>query len=355
MNLAWQNYLQSRQAIIQDGRVIHYGDTAAELESARSPSATVLADLSHSGLIRFAGEDAQSFLQGQVSCDISEINSATASYGAYCTPKGRMLASFLMWRDGADYVMQLPSSLQALTQKRLSMYVLRAKVRLTDDNDNLVRLGVSGEHAEKLVKEILRADPALSGIPALKLGMVQGERGSIISLARDRFELAVTPELAPAVWESLGKDAVPVGARCWEWLEIRAGIPVITPPTQEQFVPQMANLDAIGGVSFHKGCYPGQEIVARARYLGKIKRRMYLANIQPEILNTSVKAGDVLFSPDMGNQSAGMVVNAAHSPHSGFDVLAVIQTSSAEAGNIRWLSLDGPLLEIMALPYTVSQ
>ena len=109
--------------------------------------------------------------------------------------------------------------------------------------------------------------------------MNHGEKGSVISLPGERFELIVPPEQAPAVWQDLRSEAEPVGAPCWDWLNIRLGIPVILPETQEQFVPQMLNLDAIGGVSFQKGCYPGQEIVARTQYLGKIKRRMYLANI----------------------------------------------------------------------------
>ena len=127
---------------------------------------------------------------------------------------------------------------------------------------------------------------------------------------------------------------------------------MITAATQEQFIPQMANLDAIGGISFQKGCYPGQEIVARSQYLGKIKRRMYLANIQPAAPEAQVNAGDELFSADMGEQSSGMVVNATASPDGGFDVLVIIQTSSVEAGKVHWKTLDGPALEIIPLPYS---
>ncbi len=349
MNLTWQSYLQSRNAVINDGRVVSYGDAAAELASVRS--GTVLADLSHFGLIHFSGEDAQSFLQGQVSCDVKAINPSatrsTALYGSYCNPKGRMLASFLMWHDSGGYVMQLPSALQAAIQKRLSMYVLRAKVKLTGSGDALVRIGAAGEHAETLVREVLGA------VPGPSLEVIHVQAGSVIRLAQDRFELLVPTGQGQTVWERLSKNAVPVGASCWDWLEIKAGIPVITTPTQEQFVPQMANLDAIGGISFQKGCYPGQEIVARAQYLGKIKRRMVLANIKPPP-EASIEAGDELFSADMGEQSSGMIVNSASVPDGGFDVLAVIQTSSIEAGKIHWMSLDGPTLEIMPLPYLVN-
>ena len=359
MNLTWQSYLQSRNAVIEDGRVVNYGNAAAELESVRS--GTVLADLSHFGLIHFSGDDAQSFLQGQLSCDVRAINpsagSAAALYGGYCSPKGRMLASFLMWHDSGGYVMQLPSALRAAIQNRLSMYVLRAKVQLADNSDALVRFGVAGSHAEALVREILGT------VPGSALDVIHSPQGSVIRLAQDRFELVIAPEQAPTGWEYLSKNAMPVGASCWDWLEIKAGIPVITAATQEQFVPQMVNLEAIGGVSFQKGCYPGQEIVARAQYLGKIKRRMFLANIQPPPELSAipparsfvpVAAGDELFSTDMGEQSSGMVVNAASAPEGGFDVLAVIQTSSIETGKIYWGSPGGPPLEIMPLPYLVN-
>ncbi len=355
MNLIWQAYLQSRNAVIQDDSVASYGNSAAELGNVRS--ATVLVDLSHFGLIYFSGEDAQSFLQGQLSCDVRAINPtvarSTALYGGYCNPKGRMLASFLIWHDSSGYVVQLPAALRAGIQKRLSMFVLRAKAKLTDSSDVLVRLGVAGARAEALVREVLGA------VPDSPLDVIHGQRGSIIRLAQNRFELVIAPEQAPAVWGRLSKDAVPVGASCWDWLEIKAGIPVITAATQEHFVPQMVNLEVIGGVSFQKGCYPGQEIVARTQYLGKIKRRMILANIQPTPALSAnpampaplVAAGDELFSTDMGEQSSGMVVNAAPAPEGGFDVLAVVQTSSIEGSKIYWKSLKGPALESMPLPY----
>lgn len=350
MSLIWQAYLRSRGAIIQDGRVVDYGDNAAELESARS--ATVVSDLSHFSLIHFSGEDAQSFLQGQLSCDVKQANASAALYGGYCNPKGRLLASFLIWSqsssNGGGYVMQLPAVLRAVIQKRLAMYVLRAKVKLADASDDLVCLGVAGNHAEALVRK------NLGEVPASRLGVIHSESVSIIRLAQNRFELVIAPEKAPAIWEGLSRDAVPVGAPCWDWLGIKAGIPVITPATQEQFVPQMANLEAIGGVSFQKGCYPGQEIVARSQYLGKIKRRMYLANIRPGIYENPVEAGDELFGADMGEQSIGMVVNASPSPGGGFDLLAVMQTSSVEAAPVHWKSLAGPLLEIMPLPYSLN-
>jgi folate-binding protein YgfZ len=346
MNPIWQAYLQDHGATIEDDRVVHHGNSCAELASAQS--ATVIADLSHLGLVQFSGEDAQSFLQGQLTCDVRQVDFSSALYGGYCNPKGRMLASFLLYHDNSGYLMQLPLELQPAIQKRLSMYVLRAKVKVTDRSEALVRIGVAGNNAGALIETVS------SEIPTRDLGVTHGTGGvSIIRLAQDRFELLLTVGLAPEIWQCLSKDAVAVGAPVWDWLEIRAGIPRITAATQEQFVPQMVNLEMIGGVSFQKGCYPGQEIVARSKYLGKIKRRMYLAHVEPQSDEGAVRAGDELFDVDMGEQSSGMVVNAAASPEGGFDMLAVLQTSSVERGSIRWGRMDGPTLGIMTLPYSV--
>lgn len=362
MDPSWQAYLQSCNASIHDGRVAHFGNEAAELKSLRST--TVMADLSHFGAIRFSGEDAQSFLQGQLTCDVAQLDISTALYGSYCNPKGRMLASFLIWKDRAGFVMQLPRELQAGIQKRLSLYVLRSKVKLADDGDSLVRIGLSGEKAERLVSETMEALEAMNSAPLLedgvpmKLGAFHGERAGVLRLAADRFELITSAERAPELWDRLSQTAVPVGAASWSWLDIRAGIPVIMPSTQEQFIPQMVNLEAIGGVSFRKGCYPGQEIVARTQYLGKIKRRMYLANIRPPSAFPLVAGGDELFSADMEDQTVGMIVNAANSPDGGVDALAVVQTACAgevRESKIRWRSLEGPALALMPLPYPVEE
>ncbi len=349
MNSDWKAYLESQHALIEDGRVVHFGNAATELANTRA--GTILSDLSHFDLIQFTGEDAQSFLQGQVTCDVSRADSSSASYGGYCNAKGRILASFMLWCDSDGYLMQLPCELRAGIQKRLSMYVLRAKVRLGDASDVMVRLGLAGDEAPGLIQRIF------GEIPTLRLGVSHGKKGSVIRLPGERFELIVPLGQAPEVWQDLSREAEPVGTRCWDWLEIRAGIPVILPETQEQFVPQMVNLDTIGGVSFQKGCYPGQEIVARTQYLGKIKRRMYLANINGNIglgrEQIPVAAGDELFSADMDGQASGMVANAAPSPGGGFDVLAVIQISSVESGRMHWKSLDGPALDIIQLPFAI--
>ncbi|SDH96299.1 folate-binding protein YgfZ [Nitrosomonas sp. Nm132] len=348
MNSIWQTFLQEHNAIIEKGHVIHFKDSTIELKNAQND--TILVDLSSFGLIHFLGEEASAFLQGQLSCDLRKVNHQTAQYGSYCTPKGRMLASFLIWSGIAnnEYFMQLPSILLDVISKRLSMYILRAKVQLDDYSDTLIRIGIAGSKAKLLIEEIFHG----ATLPVSSLRTVHTEKGSILCRNVDRYEIITTLDQAITIWPHLASQATPVGTMYWDWLEIKAGIPVILPITQEQFIPQMVNLDVIGGVSFHKGCYPGQEIIARTQYLGKLKRRMYLANIAS---SQPVMAGDHLFTTELSEQSCGMIVNAAPSPEGGFDALAVIQANSVETNKIFWKSLNGPALRMLPLPYLLPQ
>jgi folate-binding protein YgfZ len=341
MNADWKTFLESKGARFADGHVADFGDAAAEI--AHSEAGLIVADLSHLGVMEFAGEDAQAFLQGQLSNDVRMLAGDNSQWAAYCTPKGRMLASFLLWKNGENsYLAQLPASLREPLQKRLSMFVLRSKVKVTDASAQLVRIGVAGPGAETAVRA------TVGDAPHAAHGVIQRDAGQVLRLPGDLFELVLPPAKATAVWASLEQRGRPVGSGRWDWHLIRAGIPTVLPGTQEEFVPQMANFELINGVNFKKGCYPGQEIVARTQYLGKLKRRMYVAQISSD---TSPAAGDPLYSADMQEQASGVIVNAEPAPGGGFDVLAVIQTSSAETEAIHWKALDGPTLRLGKLPY----
>jgi hypothetical protein len=341
MNESWHNHLRACGATFEHRHVAHFG--APDREWAAVKTDTVLSDLSHLGLIGFSGDDTQTFLQGQLTSDVRQVNPNRAQYSSHCTPKGRMLANFLLWQNvGGDYLMQLPAELQASTQKRLGMFVLRSKVKVRDAGSEFVRIGLAGSGAEALLQKHF---PTLPQDP---MGVANNDTMSVLRLSAERFQINVQAEHAAALWDILKMGSTPVGAGVWQWLEIRAGIPTITEATQEQFVPQMVNYERIGGVNFKKGCYPGQEIVARTQYLGKLKRHMYLAHIATP---GAPAAGDELYSADMEGQASGMIVNAERSPDGGFDVLAVIQISSAEAGTVHWKTSDGPVLELLPLPY----
>lgn len=340
MNPDWQNFLTTQGAQIQDGVVQHFGNAGAELIATRD--GTVLSDLSQFGIIKASGEEAKGFLHNLFSSDVNALTPQQALPSSFNTAKGRTLATFLIWRNETEYFLHLPQSLLAPIQKKLSMFVLRAKVKIENASDNIVCLGLSGANAATLLQ---RHFPALPRDP---LDIVHHEDASLIRLGADRFQLNVTPQRAPALWQLLSTGAKPVGVPCWDWLNIRAGIPVVLPQTQEAFVPQMANLDLIGAVNFKKGCYPGQEIVARMQYLGKNKRRMYLAHVEGD---TAPKAGDELFSMEMEGQSCGTVVNAQAAPGGGYDLLAVIQIASHDAFPVHLGNLQGARLQFQPLPY----
>ncbi|MBI1175372.1 MAG: folate-binding protein [Sideroxydans sp.] len=340
MNPDWQNFLQQQAASLHDGIAQHFGDAQGELSTAKT--CTVMCDLGQFGILKVAGEDAQSFLQNLCSSDVREVSAQRAQLSSFNSAKGRMLATFLIWQADGDYFLQLPRSLCAAMLKKLSMYVLRAKVKITDVSDELVCLGLAGSEAGSLIEE------CFTSIPQDAMSAVQHNHGTVIRLGDNRYQIVTTPQQAPSLWKCLNDGARPAGSHCWDWLNIRAGVPVILPATQEQFVPQMANLELIGGVNFKKGCYPGQEIVARMQYLGKLKRRMYLAHVAGD-----AQAGNELYSVEMDGQSCGMVINATPSPDGGCDLLAVLQISSHDSHPVHLGSLQGPALEFQPLPYPI--
>lgn len=301
-----------------------------DLRRSDDPAVTTVT-LPQYALLHFSGADAQSFLHGQFTCDVQALKSGHSSYGGYCTPKGRLLATFLLWADDTGYTMLLPASLAEGIRKRLSMYILRAKVK-ADILDDAV-IGVFSANAALDIANLGGTKPAsphrVDTNPNVRT----------IALPHDRY-LMVLPHRGAA-----GIKAAAPGV--WEWLDIAAGIPLIVPATQEQFVPQMVNLDLIGALSYSKGCYPGQEIVARTHYLGKLKQRMFRAK-----LAAPATAGDKLYCAELGDQAAGMIVTAA-AAGAGHEVLAVLQTAHAQSSPYHLGSLQGPQLTLLPLPYAV--
>ena len=339
---SWQAFLQSHGAHIEHGAVQHLADLGAELATAKN--GTILADLSQLGLIAFSGDETVAFLQGQLTNDVRQLQANTAQWNGYCSPKGRLLGNFLMWRQGDDYVLQMSGDIRESVQKKLAMFIMRSKTKARDASDENVRLVIAGPRALEAVQS------ALGAVPEAPMQSVHTKPGVVIRVGTDKFVLSLFPADAEQVWGALAHFATPVGAPVWDGLRLNAGIPMITAATQDEFVPQMVNLEVIGGVSFQKGCYTGQEIVARSQYLGKLKRRMYLAHVDDQAI-----PGDSLYSADAEGQATGMVVNAAPAAGGGFDLLAVMRIESAKTGAMHLKSLDGPTLTLKSLPYTLPE
>lgn len=341
MNTSWQNFLETCGARLEAGQVCDFGDAQAELKAAAAGS--VLAPLSRFSLIRAAGDDAATFLHNLLSNDIQHLARNRAVRCGFCSPKGRLLADFLIWREDHDYLLQLSADIQPSLLRKLGMYVLRSKVKLTDAGDDIVLLGLAGESTVAALKA------ASLEIPCAPMDVTHSTAGSVIRLDERRCQLALRPDAAAGIWSQLATQATPVGIAAWRWLEIAAGIPHISAATQEEFVPQMANLELIGGVSFTKGCYPGQEVVARTKYLGKVKRRTFRVHVPGECPSP----GTDLFSTDLPDQSCGKVIDAAPSPDGGCEMLASMLMTSAESGDVRLGSAGGPRLEFRPLPYAL--
>lgn len=336
MNPHWRSFLESTEGVFDDDSttLIHFGDAAGELQAATQK--TVLAPLTHLGLIEVSGEDAKAFLHSQFTSDINHLAENQAQHAGWCNAKGRMQASFLAWRQGDRYLLALSADLQEATQKRLQMFVLRSKVKLNSLTDTSVVLGLSGPQAEEVL-----ADAGLP-CPTESLATAVAGNTTVIRLDALRFVIVAGESEMASLWQKLSGKARPVGVPVWRWLDVQSAFPLVTLATKEEFVPQMADFEKIGGVSFHKGCYPGQEIVARTQYLGKVKRHLFRLNSQH-----ALKVGDILHSPDNPDQSCGMVMTVAPSPAGGFEALAVIQSNFAD--NVRLCSLDGPAVKAVAV------
>lgn len=301
--------------------------------------------LSGQTIIKASGDDAASFLHNQLSNDVEHLSESEARYAAYCTPKGRMLASFYYWKVQKDLFLQCSSSLQPALQKRLQMFVMRAKAKLEDVSDAYCLVGLSGLSAEKfLSKHFNQLPKEINQTVVAELGVLI-RRSDAFNLAR--YQWVVPRAVLEGLLSSLQEATQSIDSHIWRLGDIWSGIPEVREPTKEQFVPQMVNFELIGGVNFRKGCYPGQEIVARSQYLGKLKRRMAIATVNA---NEFAIAAEV-YSENDPSQPCGMIVNLEKNFGGGFVCLVEIKLADQEDGKVHLGAIDGPLLRFQTLPY----
>ena len=344
MNNDWANFLQTQQAHIDETGVSHFADDAAVADQ----QTDLLCDLSQLGLLRFSGEDAASFLQGQLSNDINVLDGSQSQISSYCSPKGRILASLRVFRDGDDFYLLIPADTLAATKKRLQMYVMMSKVNIDDLSDETVRIGISGQQANTALQQLSLNAPENSN------GYVHHNNVHILNISSTcpRYILISDAKTIQPAWEAMKSDLPMKGYNSWNYMDIQDAIPGIVAATVDAFVPQMVNLHAINGVSFSKGCYPGQEIVARMHFLGKLKRRMYRATVHAD---QAPKPGDSVFSANStSGQGAGQIVTSAPLGDGNYEILAVIQISAKETGELHLHDIDGSVLQFRDIPYTVS-
>ncbi len=345
----WKNFLGNAGAVFDatSTTVLNFGNPAHELNAVTTSN--ILCDLSHLGLIAAHGADTQTFLQSQFTNDARDVNATRSQLSGYCSAKGRLLALFRIFQRGETVYLQFPQELLEPTLKRLRMFVMRAKTTLDDATDTIARIGFAGPQAEQ------RLSDALGRLPQAVNEVVSANGITVLRLpgVNPRFELVGELPSIQALWQQLAAHAAPVGAPVWSWLDILAGVPEVFTSSVEEFVPQMVNLTALGGVNFKKGCYPGQEIVARMQYLGTLKRHMVLAHIAVD--NPPAPRTPLYEAGSDGTQSIGAIVHAQPAPGGGCDALAVVVIAAAERAAIHLGSADGPALKFQALPYSFEQ
>ncbi len=293
------------------------------------------------GIIRVQGDDAASFLQGQLTNDIALMRDDEARLAAYLSAKGRMQASFIALRTAPDEVLLVSHrELVAPTVKRLSMFVLRAKAKLADATADYALAGAAGDSAARLL-----------GGDTAPWSRRTAEGGVAVAL----WPAADRPR---ALWIAPSGTPLPSGPALdpdlWRWGEVRSGVATLSPPVVDAFVPQMLNFESVGGVSFKKGCYPGQEVVARSQFRGTLKRRTYLVHARDDAADLA--PGIEVFHASDAEQPTGIVVQAAPAPGGGWDALVSMQVASASpGGTLSARAPDGPMLELLALPYELAQ
>ena len=349
----WMAFLESQGAVFIDrpsGIIGRFSSVSQDL-----PRTDFVTSLANMALIQASGADAANFLHNQLTNDVEHLSLSEARLAGYCTPKGRLLATFLMWKSQESIFLNLPIPLRQSIQKRLQMFVMRSKVVLTDRSAEIVQIALAGPAATT------RLGKWFATVPSTPYSKTENEFGVVLRLAdaplHQSADSATVPRylwsaplsVAKTAWPDLTSVLTPTGQGAWQVTDIMAGIPCVTSATQELFVPQMINFEAIGGVNFRKGCYPGQEIVARSQYLGKLKRRMQPARIAA----LAVVAGNEIFSESDPEQACGVVVNAAPLGSNETVCLVEIKLSMLDSP-IHLGSIDGPRFYFFPLPYLLA-
>ncbi|HET8869497.1 MAG TPA: folate-binding protein [Aquabacterium sp.] len=294
------------------------------------------AHLSYMGVLVAHGDEAATFLHSQFSQDMLNQPSQRTALGAYCSPKGRMLASFLSLRPQADtFWLLMDQSVLPSTLKRLTMFVLRAKVKLSDGTATLRVVGMLGGTAKALI-----------GAQAVGSAWAHPETRGFVTRLPDVCGvprcLWVGPQEHADTW-STDDNALSI----WRWLEVMGGVARIEASVSDQLVPQMVNYEVVGGVNFSKGCYPGQEVVARSQYRGTLKRRAFLVHSEG-----ALASGQEIYAESDPGQPAGVIVNGAENPAGGWSALAELKLQALDA-TLHVGAIDGPVLSQGQLPYAL--
>ena len=342
MNQKWFEFAAKQGATIDNDQVVAWGNSEP---SAYSVDRTCICDLSPLGVIRASGEEAQSFLHGQFTNDLGQVTPTTGQLSSYCNPKGRVLSIFHIYQEDDSYCLVLPRDVIEATINKLNMFRLMAKVDMSDESDERVLFGIAGGDTESVLGDLDIVVPKEINC------CIQDKEITLIRLPSEstRVLLVSSADAAIPVWEQLSARLPIATSGLWDLHDIHSGIPKVIAGTSETFIPQMVNLELIDGVNFSKGCYPGQEVVARTHYLGKPNRRMYRVHVADA---NAPEPGTNIFSPEDETQPVGKIVTA-QKISSGTSALAVLRTEKKDDENLHLGSVTGPKISVQSLPYSM--
>ncbi len=342
MDPHWQQILLAAGGRFADGELSHFGDLEGELSAALHNE--VCTDLSHLGIIEVIGNDAGAFLHALLTVDVRAIGDGRIGFGAWCTPKGQVITLLRVVHTRDRYLLLLPKDMTDAVIHRLQLYVLRREVRLEDRGADLCRLGIAGTGLSALFAAEHLPLPPTEGHAAQEGGL------TIIRLPGlpPRAIVIAEREILQGLWRCLSRHVTPVTPQAWTMLDILAGVPWVSRSTSEKYLPQMLNLQCFGGVSFNKGCYPGQEVIARLKYRGQLKRRLHLAFAKTRTL---AEPGSTVYDD---KDTIGEVLIASPHPE-GTVLLAVLPLAYGAQSDIFLGHPGGIALRLQNLPYPLEE
>ena len=346
----WKQFLRQQGAQFDQLDKAYFSPLDQEL--ARYQESTLLCDLSYLDSLTIRGKDAKTSLQGQLTCDLEAVTEQQFQLGCYCNPKGRIISSFRLFKLNQDYVMYLPPGMAEITAKALSKYIVFSQAEMIINQNQWVCIGLMGDQASDLLSNNPAIDANIANTP---LAVADAEK---LIIARDfghhsRYLLMAPLAKAEQIWQSLLPQSVPVSPELWQLWDYLEAFGQIVPNTSELFLPHNLNYQHIGAVNFNKGCYTGQEVVARMQYKGKLKSQMYLAYVdlsaQPQAL-TVTEGSKVVSLQNHKNQ--GEVINLAAMPQRQYLLLVHLTKSAAEEQQLTLADYPQSTLQIETPAYT---
>jgi tRNA-modifying protein YgfZ len=303
-------------------------------------------DLSHFALLEVTGSDAHTFLHNQLTCDLKLLDTYGWLFSAWCLPNGRVISTFIIFKHNNSYFMILPGMMKEKIIKRLVMYILHSDVKINDVSDDYTLLGIMDDNINILFNELLPdaidINSSLINTPSMLILRLWD--------MKYRYILICKIDVVTGIVNIISDKCNEGDRSTWSLLDIHAGIPWILNSTSESFLPQMLNLDQMAGLSYAKGCYPGQEVIARLHYRGQLKKRLYLGS------------GNAVINPGTGDQVelktsgaiVGDVIDAESHPEGGFRLLAVIESSHADKNTLCLYNSDNALIKFTPINYSLA-